>query len=85
MDQVEYKTRSLGLLSLKPCVQPRCHSFASNFMKLDQNICFDDILVKSKCGSCEVGGGGSKTRSLGQILLKSFVQSRSHSFVSFFM
>ena len=31
---------------LKPCSPSRGHSFASIFMKLYQNVCLDNILVK---------------------------------------
>ena len=52
MGHVGSKTRSLGQISLKPCSLFRGHSFASIFMKLHQNVCFVDILIKIEYGSC---------------------------------
>ena len=52
MGLVGSKTRSQGQICLKPCVHP--DATLSNFMKLHQNICLDDMFVKFKCGSCGV-------------------------------
>ena len=46
MGHVGSKIRSLGQISLKPCSPSRGNSFASIFMKIYQNVCLDDILVK---------------------------------------
>ena len=45
-------------------------------MKLDQNVCLDEISDEFENGSCPV----KKTRSLGQILKKPCVCSRGHIF-----
>ena len=52
---LDKKTRSLGQIVLKTCSLSRGHSFASIFMKLYQNVCLDDILVK-----CDHGWDGIK-------------------------
>ena len=44
-------------------------------MKLSQNVCHDEILKEVKNGSCQI-----KTRSLGQILEKTYVRSRGQLF-----
>ena len=35
-------------------VCPYGHSFASIFMKLHQNVCLDDVLVRFEYGSCRI-------------------------------
>ena len=37
------KSRSLGQIIEKPCVRDRGHSFHLIFMKVGQNVCFDEI------------------------------------------
>ena len=54
MGHVRSKNRSLGQISLKPYSHSRGHSFASIFMKLHQNVCLDDVLVKLEYGSCRI-------------------------------
>ena len=57
MGHIKSKTRSLGQISLKPCSASRGHSMvyyvALSIMKLYQNVCLDDILVKFEYGSCQ--------------------------------
>ena len=40
------KTRSLGQIIEKPCVDNRGHSFHPIFMKFGQNVYLDEILVR---------------------------------------
>ena len=63
MGQVRSKTRSEGQILEKPCVSSRGHILSQIIMKLDQNVCFDEIWKSLKIVCI-----GSKTRSLGQIL-----------------
>ena len=44
------KSRSLGQISVKSCIRPRSHIFDPIFLKLVQNVCLDNILVKSVYG-----------------------------------
>ena len=69
------KTRSLGQILGKPCVDSRGHRFESKF-----NFFRMLIPIKSRSGS-KLGHGGSKTRSLGQVFKKPCVHSRGHTFV----
>ena len=69
------KSRSLGQILEKSCLHSRDHIFGNIFLKLGQNICLEDILVKF-----DHGWGGVKSRSLGQILEKSCLHSRGHIF-----
>ena len=70
------KTRSLGQIVLKLYSPSRGHSFASIFMKLNLNVCLDNISVKLD--------QGSKSRSPGQSLVKSCLHSLGHIFGSVF-
>ena len=75
MGHAERKTRSLGQILEKPCVHSRGHIFSRIILKLDLEICLDEILDEY-----ENGHFGSKTRSPGQILEKPCVCSRGHFF-----
>ena len=44
MGHVESKTRSLGQILEKSCVGSSSHIFGPITMKLDQNVCLDEIL-----------------------------------------
>ena len=44
------KSRSLGQILVKYCLQSRGHSIDAIFLKLAQNICLDNISVKSDHG-----------------------------------
>ena len=57
------------------CVRSRGHIFSPIFMKLGRNVCLDEISNESLMGHVR-----SKTRSLGQISEKPYVQSRGHIF-----
>ena len=48
------KTRSVGQIIEKPCEHSRGHRFGPIFIKLAQNDCLDNILVKFEYGSCRV-------------------------------
>ena len=37
---------NVGQISLKPCLPSRGHTFVSIFMKLNLNVCLDDISIK---------------------------------------
>ena len=54
MGHVESKTRSLGQIALKPCSSSRGHSFASVFMKLNQNDSLNEISIRFEYGSCQI-------------------------------
>lgn len=54
-------------IALKPCSSSRGHSFASIFMKFNQNVSLDDDQILVKFG---FGHVRSKTRSQGKISLK---------------
>ena len=69
------KTRSLGQILEKPCVQSRGHIFSVILMKFSQNVFLHEISYQFETGSCRV-----KTRSLGQILEKTCVSSRGQIF-----
>ena len=43
MDHVGSKTRSLGQIVGKPCVRSRGRIFSLIIMKIDQNVCLDQI------------------------------------------
>ena len=68
------KTRSLGQILLKSCLQCRGHIFDPISLKLALNVCLDDISVK-----CDHGWDWVKSKSLGQILVKSCLPSRGHN------
>ena len=40
------KTRSLGQILVKPCLQSRGHNIDAVFLNFAQNVCLDNILVK---------------------------------------
>ena len=50
----EFPHRSPGQILEKPCVRSRGHIFSRILMKVDQDVCLDDILDKFKNGSCGV-------------------------------
>ena len=50
------KTRSLGQIIEKPCVDSRGHSFNQNLMKNGQNVCLVKIWIGIEFGS----SGGQK-------------------------
>ena len=52
MGHVGTKTRSLGQILEKPCVQSRGHIFSPIIMKHGQNICLDDIWDLFENGPC---------------------------------
>ena len=54
MGYVGSKASSLDQISLKHSVHSRGRNFASIFIKLHQNICIDDILMKFENGSCQI-------------------------------
>ena len=54
MGHVKSKARSLGQTALKLCLPSKSHGFASIFIKLSQNIHFDDIMVKFEYGPCRI-------------------------------
>jgi nicotinamide riboside kinase len=54
LGHVGSKSRSLGQISQKPCEHYKDHIFNPIFMKLCQNDCIDDVLVKFESGSCGV-------------------------------
>ena len=83
LGHVGSKTRSLGQILQKPCVHSRGHSFDLKFMKMCQNV-NDHTCVISRSSS-KLGHVWSKTRSLGQILEKTCVHSKRHSFDPKFM
>ena len=45
MGHLGSKTRSLGQIKEKPCVDYRGHIFHRIFMKFGQTVCFDEIWV----------------------------------------
>ena len=78
MGHVGSKTRSLSqILEKTMCTRSRGHNFSPIIMKHNQNVCLDEF---ENGTSSKMGHVGSKTRSLGQILEKPFVQSRGHIF-----
>ena len=52
MGQMESKPRSLGQISLKPCMNFRDHKIASIFLLLHQNVCPDYISVTFEYELC---------------------------------
>ena len=46
MDGLEKKRRSLGQFLEESCLHSRCHIFGPIFLKLAQNVCLDNILVR---------------------------------------
>ena len=54
MGHVGLKTRSLGQILEKPCVRSKGHIFSQIIMKLDQNVCLDEISDESENGLCRV-------------------------------
>ena len=52
MGHVRSKTRSLGQISGKPCVDSRGHTFSPIIMKLGQNVCLDEVSGEFENGSC---------------------------------
>ena len=48
MGHVSSKSRSQGQILEKPCVRSRGHIFSPILMKLDQNVCLDEILDEKK-------------------------------------
>ena len=85
LSHVRSKTRPLGQILEKPCVHSTGHSFVSKVMKLCQNVNIRMLMIIISRSSLKLGPGGSKTRSLGQILEKHCVHSRRHSFNPKFM
>ena len=75
MGHVRSKTRPLGQILENPCVRSKGHIFSRIVIKLDKNVCLDEISNEFKNGSC-----WKKTRSLGQILENPCVSSRGHIF-----
>ena len=71
MGHVGSKTRLLGQILEKPCVCSTNHILSRIFMKLDEDLCLDEISNELEKWSC-----CSKTRSLGQILEKPCVHCR---------
>ena len=43
MGHVGSKTRSVGQIKEKPCLHSRSHIYDPIFMKLNQNVCLDDV------------------------------------------
>ena len=66
------KTRSMGQIVEKPCLQYRGHIFCLIIMKLGQNVCLDEISDEFE--------NGSKARSQSQILEKPCLLSRCQIF-----
>ena len=62
MGDVSLKTRSLGQIFKKPCVQSRGHIFSHILMKLSQTVCPDEILDEFKDGSAQKLGHSVKFR-----------------------
>ena len=85
LDHVGSKTRSLGKILEKTCVHSKRHSLDPEFIKLCQIVTHYNILVIISWSVLKLGHVGSKTRSIGQILEKTCVHSRRHSFDSKFM
>ena len=54
MGQVRSKTRSVGQILEKLCVHSRGHIISQIIMKLDQNVCLDEILDKFENRLCRV-------------------------------
>ena len=54
MGHVGSKTRSLGQILEEPSVCSRGHIFSLILMKLDQNVCLNEISDEFKNGSCQV-------------------------------
>ena len=54
MGHVGSKTRSLGQILEKPCVNSKGHILSPIFMKLDQHVCLDEIMHKFENGSFHV-------------------------------
>ena len=54
MGHVGLETMSLGQILEKPCVCCKGHIFRPIIMKVDENVCFEEILDESKNGSCLV-------------------------------
>ena len=52
MGDVGSKSRSRGQIKVKPCEHSRGHIFDPILIKLDQNVCLNDIKVKFEYGSC---------------------------------
>ena len=52
--QLGSKTRSLGQILEKPCVRSKGHIFNPIVMKLDQNVCLDEISDELKNGICRI-------------------------------
>ena len=46
--------KSLSQILEKPCVRSKGHIFSPILLKLDQNICLDEILDEFDKGSCQV-------------------------------
>ena len=78
MGYVWSKTRSLGQISVKPCSHSTGNSFASILMKLYQNVCLDDVLVKFEYRFMS-------DKKLGQICSKPCSPPRGHNFASIFI
>ena len=62
-------------MSEKPDVRSAGHIYSLIIMKLDQNVCFDEIWNEFENGSCR-----AKNRSLGQFLEKPCVWFRDQIF-----
>ena len=69
------KTRSLGQILEKPCVQARGHIFRSIIIKPSQNVYLEKFGM-----SWKMRHGRPKSWSLGQILEKLGVSCRGHMF-----
>ena len=54
MGYVWSKTKSLGKIFEKPCVCCRGHIYRPMIMKLDQNVCVDELSDEFQNGSCLV-------------------------------
>ena len=54
MGHVGSKTRSLGQILEKPCVHCRGHILSPVFIKLGQDVFYDEILDECENGSCRV-------------------------------
>ena len=52
LGDVQAKTRSLVQILEKPCVPSRGHIFSLMIMKLDQNVCLDEISDEVENKSC---------------------------------
>ena len=75
MGHVGSKTRSIDLISEKPCVHSRGHIFSLIILKIGQNVCLDEILDEF-----ENGHMGSKSRLFGQLSEKPCVRCGGHIF-----